>query len=384
MGIEVLPPNVNESLIEFALIQDPTITKDKNTQSQIRFGLEAIKGVGHNIAEKIINERKKKGPFKDIIDLVERVNDKDLNKKSLEALAMSGALDNLIERNKMLQNVETVLNYAKNYQKNISSGQSSLFSLGGEENKIETPQIKLEEAKPAPKAERLSWERALLGLYVSDHPLRGYQDYFKAKATAISDLSPEKAGQVLTIGGIITKLQKIYTRNNQIMYFATLEDGLGKIEALIFPKTVERNRDLWEEEKIVLLKGKLSDKDNELKLLCEDGILVDGKELKEFEKNPEAYKGLNSKGRGQFNPNKPKEKRQKIILYIDNNFPQDGLRKISEIVDDAEKGPDSVVLALDGTQKRLEIPGRVKNSPKIINKFTEILGSKEKILVREI
>ncbi|MFW5885163.1 MAG: DNA polymerase III subunit alpha [Patescibacteria group bacterium] len=383
MGIEVLPPDVNESLIEFALIQDPTITKDENTQSQIRFGLEAIKGVGHNIAEKIINERKRKGPFKDIIDLVERVNDKDLNKKSLEALAMSGALDNLIERNKMLQNVETILNYAKNYQKNMASGQSSLFSLGGE-SKIETPQIKLEETRPAPKAERLSWERALLGLYVSDHPLRGYQDYFKAKATAISDLSPEKAGQVLTIGGIITKLQKIYTRNNQIMYFATLEDGLGKIEALIFPKTVERNRDLWEEEKIVLLKGKLSDKDNELKLLCEDGILVDGKELREFKKNPEAYKGLNSNGQGRESSNRPKEKRQKIILYIDDNFPQDGLKKISEIVSNAEKGSDSVVLALDGTKKRLEIPGRIKNSSKIINKFVEILGSKEKVLTREV
>ncbi|MFO7807593.1 MAG: DNA polymerase III subunit alpha, partial [Candidatus Moraniibacteriota bacterium] len=172
MGIEVLPPDVNESLIEFALIQDSSITKDESTQSQIRFGLEAIKGVGHNIAEKIIEERKKDGRFKDIIDLVERVNDKDLNKKSLEALAMSGALDSIIERNKLLKNIETVLNYSKNYQKNKSSGQSSLFSLGGEENKIETPQIKLEDVNPAPKAERLSWERALLGLYVSDHPLR--------------------------------------------------------------------------------------------------------------------------------------------------------------------------------------------------------------------
>ncbi|MFO7807661.1 MAG: OB-fold nucleic acid binding domain-containing protein, partial [Candidatus Moraniibacteriota bacterium] len=370
-------------LIEFALIQDSSITKDENTQSQIRFGLEAIKGVGHNIAEKIIEERKKDGHFKDIIDLVERVNDKDLNKKSLEALAMSGALDSIIERNKLLKNIETVLNYSKNYQKNKSSGQSSLFSLGGEENKIETPQIKLEDVNPAPKAERLSWERALLGLYVSDHPLRGYQDYFKAKATAISDLSPQKVGQTLTIGGIITKLQKIYTRRNQIMYFATLEDGVGKIEALIFPKTVDRNPDLWQEEKIVLLKGKLSDKDNEYKLLCEDGILVDGKELAEFKKNPEAYSGLDKNG-NKNNSNKPKRKREKIVLFIDNNFPQEGLRKIYQIINSAEKGETSIFLALDGTAKRLEIPGRIKNNSEVVNQLINLVGDQEKVLVKEM
>ncbi|MDZ7611715.1 MAG: DNA polymerase III subunit alpha [Candidatus Moranbacteria bacterium] len=388
MGIEVLPPDVNESLIEFALIQDSSMSEEKDKQSQIRFGLEAIKGVGHNIAGRIIEERKKKGPFKDIIDMVERVNDKDLNKKSLEALAMSGALDSVIERNKMLQNVETVLNYAKDYQKNKASGQSSLFSLGTEENKIEVPKINLEEVEPTNKAQRLSWERALLGLYVSDHPLKGYQDYFSSKATAIASLSQDKVGQIITVGGIMTKLQKVYTRNNQVMYFATLEDGVGKLEALVFPKTIEKNPDLWQEEKIVLLKGKLSDKDSEYKLLCEEGIEVDSQELAEFEKNPQAYAGISqNNGAKAGSPNgsahKPSIKKERIVLFIDNTFPQENLRKVSQLINSSPKGNTRIFLALDGSKKRLELPGKIQHNQEIINKLAELVGDKEKVLVKE-
>jgi DNA polymerase-3 subunit alpha len=153
MNIEVLPPNINESLNEFAVIMNnlETVKQIKSkanskakTLPKIRFGLEAIKGVGKNIANEIIEERKKNGHFQDIIDLVERVRGRDMNKKSLEALAKSGALDDLIERNKMLENIEVILDYSKQYHKTVASGQTSLFaSSDTNSDLIEIPKITL-------------------------------------------------------------------------------------------------------------------------------------------------------------------------------------------------------------------------------------------------
>ncbi|MCK5081244.1 MAG: DNA polymerase III subunit alpha, partial [Candidatus Moranbacteria bacterium] len=186
MEIEVLPPNINESFNDFAVIMNnleelEKIKKragsKKKPLPKIRFGLEATKGVGTNIATQLIEERQKNGIYKDIIDIVERVQCRDLNKKSLEALGKSGALDDFIERNKLVQNMEVILNYAKQYQKTVASGQTSLFGIAGEDQPaLEIPKISLKTTDPASNRVRLSWEKELLGLYISDHPLRNYQD----------------------------------------------------------------------------------------------------------------------------------------------------------------------------------------------------------------
>ncbi|MFZ5982667.1 MAG: DNA polymerase III subunit alpha, partial [Patescibacteria group bacterium] len=185
MGIEVLPPDVNESFEEFAVIQDPETNKER-----IRFGLNAIKNVGHTVAHEIVEERKKNGPFKNLTELIERVESKDLNKKSIEALAKVGALDKLGERNQIISSMEIILSHSKNFQNLKNSTQASLF---GEES-IKLPEIQLQEVSEATSKERLTWEKELLGLYISDHPAREYQEYFTKMAIPLGNINSTLVG----------------------------------------------------------------------------------------------------------------------------------------------------------------------------------------------
>ncbi len=393
MGIQVLPPDVNESFKDFSVV----INEKNPNEKVIRFGLVAIKGVGENIATQIIKERKKSGPYEDIIDLVERVADKDLNKKSIEALAMSGALNSITEnnRNKIIQNIETILSYSKDFQKNASNGQTSLF---GGDSAIELPKITLQDVSPASKKQMLSWEKELLGLYVSDHPLKGYQDYFAKRSTPIMKLERDHLNNIVTIGGIITKVQKIYTRRNELMYFVVIEDGMGKIEILVFPKVLKKNPDIWEEEKIILAKGKLSNKDNELKLLCEEAIVVDRKEMKKnkdkkssgnaftssgnnsFSSNSTSSSFSSGNGFGNFDVPKPETENKKIItIFIETSDgkTQEILQKISGIISEAEKGESKIFIASreNPNQGKLEVPSRIKFEDELIGKLKEIAGT---------
>jgi DNA polymerase-3 subunit alpha len=388
MGIEVLSPDINESFRDFSVILSTEATNEKKNE-KIRFGLEAIKGVGKNIAEQIIAERKSNGPYKDVIDLVERVQDKDLNKKSLEALAMSGALDNLIERNKLLQNIEPILNYAKQQQKNLSSGQFSLFGFGKEQI-IETPKITLNEVEPATKRQMLTWEKELMGLYISDHPLRGYQEYFSAKATQINQLSSSQINTVITVGGIITKLTKIITRSGKLMYFAMLEDGLGKIEALVFPKTLDKNPEIWIEESILLLKGKLSDKDGQYKLLCEEAILVNEEELEKFKKDPGtgpafpmAAASRKNNSHQQIAVGKPFTKKELLEICLEENCDNSILKEISKIICDAQSGHCRVYLRSHDHEGKLETPYRIKHDDQLILRIKKMVGE-ENVVIKEM
>ncbi len=413
MNIEVLPPDINESFSAFAVVKEAKqeekalkmkngrvlskeeitqeekqrkrdeserrkMTTTKNTSQKpkeiIRFGLEAIKGVGTNIVEKIIAERKMNGPFKHIIDFVERVQDKDMNKRSIEALAKSGALDNITDghRNKVLENIQILLDYAKSHQKNTASGQSSLFATGDDDNKgIEAPKLVLQEAEKISKKQRLSWEKELLGLYVSDHPLRNYQEFFKKNAVPIRQLGRQHLEQRITIGGIITKIQKIYTRRNQLMYFATIEDGLGKMEVLVFPKVLEKDFDLWKEENIVLLKGRYSEKDGESKLLCESGVIINERELKRYEK--EASNKPASTTNTGFAPQQPRliEDSKQITIEID----ADTFSRITSVLSQSEKGNSKIYLQASGSQDKLETTYQIKYSENFLQEIKNVVGS---------
>ena len=388
MGIEVLPPDINESFKDFAVIFKKEKAPEGKTIPKIRFGLEAIKGVGKHIAESIIEEREKNGPFEDIIDLAERIQDKDLNKKSIEALAMSGAFDNITERNKIIQNIETILNYSKETQKNNSSGQSSLFSIGEGDNSIKKIPIQLREVEPATKKQCLSWEKQLLGLYISDHPLRGYQEYFKIRALPIREINNGHNNQNITVGGIITKIQKVYTRNNQLMYFTVIEDGLGKIEVLVFPKTLSKKPEIWQEEKIVLAKGRVSNKDGEFKLLCESAIEVNNEELEKSKRKSEekisSDQGDVPSEERPFYINRSSElrhysqeenKKQKLILCIGENCSNELLQKISAVLSETDRGNCRVLVSTNEANKKLETPFIIELSEEVKQRISSIIGS---------
>jgi DNA polymerase-3 subunit alpha len=256
MKIEVLPPNINESFKDFTYINENTI----------RFGLYTIKNLGGDIGEAIIEERKKNGKYTSIGNFLDRVKHKNLNKKSLEALIKSGSMDELGERGQLLANVEDMLTYNKEGNKN-NQNQISLF---GGDSSIKMPEFKLREALASKQSEKLSWEKELLGLYISGHPLERLRAKLEAKPINIKKIKEELGnGHPLAIGGMITTVKKVITKNNDAMAFITIEDLTGSIEAVIFPKLYKDNINLIEPEKCVAISAKVTIRNGEKSLAIE-------------------------------------------------------------------------------------------------------------------
>lgn len=257
MGIEVLPPDVNKSSAIF-------MPEDKN----IRFGLTAIKNLGNNIVEAIISERQRHGPFENLGDLLNRIQHKDLNKKSLESLTKSGVLDSLgTERNTILTNMEEILKFNSLVRKEQTSAQIGLFGRS-----TFSSALKLKQAPSATLQEKLAWEKEFLGLYVSDHPLNCYREKINASgAKPIKDVATAASGRA-NVAGIIAKIQKIITKTGKPMLFAKVEDFSNTIEVVVFSDILEQNTAVWRENNAVLISGKISLRDGETKLVCDRAV----------------------------------------------------------------------------------------------------------------
>lgn len=259
MGIEVLPPSINESYEKFAVV--------KSASPSIRFGLTAIKNVGENIVASIIKERLENGPFRHVEEFVYRIQNKDLNKKSLESLIKCGAMDILGERNTLLSNLEQLLNHARDQYKNSSIGQTSLF---GNSPETELPPLRLTVAEPTKNWQKLMWEKELLGLFISNHPLNDYQSQLESeRVTPIKDIDSAAFGSI-KIGGIITRVQKITTKTGRPMVFSHIEDSTSKIELVVFPNVFEQNQEIWKENNVIIARGKINNRDGTLKFLCDN------------------------------------------------------------------------------------------------------------------
>lgn len=261
MGIKVLPPNINESFGGFTVI----IGSDKKEGRTIRFGLYTIKNLGGDIADAIIEERKERGRFKNIEDFFERINHKNLNKKSVEALAKSGAMDELSERNMIINNLEKLLSFNKESKE--SSNQNSLFvDIGGVK-----ASIVLDKYEEASMKEKLSWEKELLGLYISGHPLNEYKDKIEKFGTLISKIkSPEiKADSVVTVACVVDNIKIVTTKNNTRMAFLTLSDFTDNIDAVVFSKLFENMKDILIKDNIIALKGKVTLRNGEKSIAIE-------------------------------------------------------------------------------------------------------------------
>ena len=265
MRIPVLPPDINESYAKFTLIKGVAPAGDK-----IRFGLETVKNVGANIVKAIIEERKAHGAFASLTDFAERVAHKDFNKKSLESLIKCGALDALGERGALCANLDTILDYNRESQKAKLGGQVSLFSMTPE---IQIASLRLREAEPAARHERLSWEKELLGLYVTEHPIQEYLERLaQNRVLPLKDLTVEYRNRVISIGGLVSGIQKITTKSGEPMLFVKMEDATSRTEVLVFPKVLAQNPGLWQKEKVLVVRGRVSDKDGIAKILCEEAF----------------------------------------------------------------------------------------------------------------
>lgn len=254
-NIKVLPPSINESGHVFTVVDEGII----------RFGLAAIKNVGANVVAHIIAERQKDGPFTSLENFVERVIGREFNKKSLESLTKAGALDALGERNRTLENMDTLLHYAREHSAAALSGQGSLF--GGMDD-APVARLTLKDAPAASEKEQLAWEKELLGFYVSGHPLREYRDKLVG-CTPIQSLAKYRYPSV-KVAALVHSTKKIITKKGDPMLFFGIEDLTGKIEAIAFPKTFAAHQEILIEGKVLILQGKVDAKDGEPKFLCEN------------------------------------------------------------------------------------------------------------------
>ena len=278
MGLKVLNPDVNQSFVEFAVVPH---------EKQIRFGMAAVKGVGVAAVEEILRAREE-GTFASIEDFAKRVNTSKVNKKAWEALIKSGAFDSFGDRSDLLFNLEDILSFASKLQKEALSGQIDLFgSLGGSALHASL------ELKTAPtrysNKEQLMWERELLGLYISAHPLDNFDAFFEEQTIALKSITPTIDGQSVTIGGLVTTLRSIVTKSGTKMAFVGLEDKTGEAEVIVFPKLYAQLADTLKTDVIVKVTGKISARDrdgqmtSDAKMIADEISIVTDKELQAYE-----------------------------------------------------------------------------------------------------
>lgn len=245
MGIEVLPPDINESRLTFTYISD----------ASIRFGLVAIKNLGAEVIEFIIKEREANGPFKDLTDFARRVHHRAFNKKSIESLVKAGALDRFGDRNQLLENMDRILLFNKDAQKQLTTNQVSLFSAAPA---VMDASIALRPAGKAAKRDVLLWEKELLGLYVSAHPYEDVARQLGDTVTPITTVVGEKDGAFVRVGGIITEVKQILTKKGEDMAFVGFEDLTGKVELLVFPRSFAQFKDALVVDAVAVVSAKVS------------------------------------------------------------------------------------------------------------------------------
>lgn len=255
MGIEVLPPDINESFGPFSVVP-----AHDDEEAKIRFGLTTVKNFGEGIAEAIIDERKTHGPFTSLSDFLTRITDRNLNKKSLEALIKAGAFDRFGERGQMLHNLDTLLAFNKEHAAGKESAQDSLFSMMGDTFKNE---VVLTEGASATKIEKLTWEKELLGVYVSGHPLDEYEDEIR-KRSSIRDIKKDsRNGIPVVTAGMIETVRELLTKKGDKMAFIGLSNHTDAIEMVAFPETFRENHELLVPGTCVAVKGRLSIRNDE-------------------------------------------------------------------------------------------------------------------------
>ena len=290
MGIEILPPDVNDGEGAFSV-----------DNGKIRYGLAAIKGVGKPVIEALVAEREQNGSFKSLRDFAERLSGKEVNKRTVESFIKSGAFDSLhATRKQMMLVYISVLDDVVQEKKKAITGQMSLFDFLEEDDKISITSTMPDVGEFA-KEELLSYEKEVLGVYLSGHPLEAYESLLVKNVTALTtDFEPEEEnedpkkrdGELVRVGGMITEITKKTTRTNSMMAFLTLEDLVGTIEVIVFPKDYEKYKEQLREDNKVFIKGRVSaDEERAAKLVCSEVLSFDEvpRELWIRYKNKEAF-----------------------------------------------------------------------------------------------
>lgn len=392
MGIKVLNPDVNESYLEFAVVPN---------ENEIRFGMAAVKGVGVGAVEEIIRARDTDGKFRTIEDFAKRVSTSKANKKTWESLIKSGAFDELGERSDILFNLENILAFASKLQKEALSGQTDLFGMMGSNDMLQ-PSIELKNA-PAKYTdkEKLMWERELLGLYISAHPLDNYDAFFEEQMIPLKNVTPTIDGQKVTIGGLVTTLRTIITKSGTKMAFMGLEDKTGESEVIVFPNLYEQIGQRLAQDVVVKVTGKISARDKEgnmmsdAKMIADEIDIVSDKELASYESTGRKMKAPSGAAKvyrkKAASPSgtsasvatasvaapviaKPLAKLPELYVHIRDPNNTKALLELKKICS-MHPGQNDVIMVLGADKgKAIRMPFRVEQDENLIGKLVKVLG----------
>jgi DNA polymerase-3 subunit alpha len=394
MGITVLAPDVNESFVEFAVVPD---------KQQIRFGMAAVKGVGVGAVEEILRARED-GKFKSIEDFARRVGTSKFNKKAWESLIKSGGFDGFNNRSDLLFNLETIQSFASKLQKEALSGQTDLFGdIGGVSSLQPSMTLAAAPMKHTDK-EYLAWERELLGLYISSHPLDNYDAYFEEQTIPLMQISPDVDGKKATIGGLISTVRTIITKSGSKMAFVGIEDKTGESEVIVFPNLYEQLGAKLVQDAVIRATGKISarDRDGNLgtdaKMIADDIQIVSDQELRDYEstgrkmQKPKPSTKVTATRVSGDNPYKKsvakvpavtpsgpkptpvKEDNRKLYVHIKNPDDHDSLLLLKQTCSDFPGLTDIVLVLGEGKKSAIKLPFKVETSDTLIGNLVRILG----------
>lgn len=368
LGIEVLPPSVNESDMDFTVIDDKTI----------RFGMGAIKGLGSASIEEILKERMN-GKFVSLEDFAQRVPWKVLNKKTIQALAYAGAFDSFGERHQIASSYEIINKYAKNYQSSQAKGQDSLFDmLGGGDDNAGFDSLHLENVKELSVLETLKEEKSFLGMYVSKHPLHGLTNFLRRKVSLSKEIEKFSNKRPVKMCGFVSDIRRFKTKKGDFMMVFSLEDILGSMKVVVFPKSYKNLPFELHEDTLIFIEGSYSN-DRESQIILDkmkkfelSDLLKTSKELGMYQENENLAELLEEID----SIKQPIEVVDNdIFINISSDFNKEGLNRLKEILE-KDLGDYSVYLCIwkAGECKKVELPYNV-DLDKIIKPVEELVLS---------
>lgn len=406
MGISVLSPDVNESFVEFAVVPN---------ENKIRFGMSAVKGVGVGAVEEVLRARED-GPFTSVEDFARRVSTSKFNRKAWESLIKSGAFDDMGDRSDLLFNLDSITSFASKLQKEAASGQTNLFGmLGGDDAASVQSTLHLQKAPVKhDDKERLMWERELLGLYISAHPLDRYETYLSEQTQPLTQLVPEYDSRMMTVGGIISTVRTIVTKSGSKMAFVGIEDKFGEGEIIVFPNLYEKVGAKLVQDAVIRVSGKNSARDrdgnlgNESKLIADDIIVITDNDINGYEstgrkmdapkissavkkERREAYRnqknGASPKSAVKNDTAKPQPKAHsapinvapeipasKLFVYIKDPNDHSRLVKMKSVCGE-NAGTTDVVLVLGEKEKSaMRLPFKVDANDNLLSQLKNTLG----------
>lgn len=395
MGLEVLAPDVNQSYVEFGVVP---------AAKQVRFGMAAVKGVGVGAVEEIIRAREADGPFKSVEDFAKRVSTSKVNRKAWESLVKAGAFDALGDRSDLLFNLDTILAFSSKLQKEALSGQVDMFAALGGDKLMPSVELKASPVKYTNK-EQLMWERELLGLYISAHPLDNYDAFFEEQTIPLHACTPQIDGQKVSVGGLVSTIRTIVTKAGTKMAFVGIEDKTSEMELIVFPRLYEQLGDSLQQDAVLKVSGTVNARDrdgnmtDEAKVIADEVNIVTDKELNEYQSHgrkmmaPKGRAAVKNKRYQHKNANgasavtaaasakaapaitaKPLEKLETVYVKVKNPSDRDLLVSLKKLCSQNPGQNDIIMILGEDKSNAIRLPFRVDAQRNLCAGLAELLG----------